>query len=46
MSDAARRVSDPAELADLYGRRPDVHPYGLADLEEPLLEPLDLVPGG
>ena len=36
MSDALRRVTDPSELAQLYGRRPDVHPYGLADLEEPL----------
>lgn len=36
MSEAPRRVAGPAELAELYGRRPDVHPYGLADLEEPL----------
>jgi len=36
VSGAPRRVTDPAELAELYGRRPDVHPYGLADLEEPL----------
>jgi len=36
VSDAPRRVTDPTELAELYGRRPDVHPYGLADLEEPL----------
>ncbi len=36
MSDAPRRVTDPTELAELYGRRPDVHPYGLADLEQPL----------
>jgi GNAT superfamily N-acetyltransferase len=32
---APRRVTDPAGLADLYGRHPDIHPYGLADLEEP-----------
>lgn len=36
MSDRPRRVTDPGELAALYGRHPDVHPYGLADLEEPL----------
>ncbi len=35
MSLAALRVDDPAPLADLYGRHPEVHPYGLADLEEP-----------
>lgn len=29
-------VRRPAELADLYARHPEVHPYGLADLEEPL----------
>ncbi len=28
-------VTDPAELAEVYGRHPEVHPYGLADLEEP-----------
>jgi GNAT superfamily N-acetyltransferase len=28
-------VHDPAALAELYGRHPEVHPYGLADLEEP-----------
>ncbi len=31
-----RRVEDPEELAELYGRHREVHPYGLADLEEPL----------
>jgi ribosomal protein S18 acetylase RimI-like enzyme len=36
VSDAPRRIADPLELAELYGRHPDVHPYGLADLEEPL----------
>jgi ribosomal protein S18 acetylase RimI-like enzyme len=29
-------VDDPASLAELYGRHPEVHPYGLGDLEEPL----------
>ncbi len=28
-------VVDPAELAALFARRPDVHIYGLGDLEEP-----------
>jgi ribosomal protein S18 acetylase RimI-like enzyme len=28
-------VRDPSELAELYRRHPEVHPYGLADLEEP-----------
>ena len=36
MIETPRRVTDPTELAVLYGRHPDVHPYGLADLEEPL----------
>ncbi|HEY8057380.1 MAG TPA: GNAT family N-acetyltransferase [Acidimicrobiales bacterium] len=36
MSPSALRESDPAALADLYGRHPEVHPYGLADLDEPL----------
>jgi len=31
-----RQVEDPEELAELYGRHREVHPYGLADLEEPL----------
>ena len=31
-----RRVEDPEELAELYGRHREVHPYGLADLEDPL----------
>lgn len=28
-------VADPAELAELYGRDRAVHPYGLADVDEP-----------
>lgn len=28
-------VNDPGEIAELYRRRPDVHAYGLADLDEP-----------
>lgn len=30
-----RVVDDPGELAELFGRHPEVHTYGLADLEEP-----------
>jgi RimJ/RimL family protein N-acetyltransferase len=29
------QVGDPAELAALFGRRPEVHIYGLGDLDEP-----------
>lgn len=36
MTAAPRRVEDPAALAALFGRHREVHPYGLADLEEPL----------
>ncbi|HYF45747.1 MAG TPA: GNAT family N-acetyltransferase [Acidimicrobiales bacterium] len=36
MNPPVRRVDDPDELAELYGRHREVHPYGLADLEEPL----------
>ncbi len=32
----AEQVTDPASLAELFGRHREVHPYGLADLEEPL----------
>ena len=32
---AMRHVEDPAELAELFGRDPEVHTYGLADLEPP-----------
>ena len=35
MSDAIRRVDDPEELVELYAPDAVVHPYGLADLEEP-----------
>lgn len=35
MSPPALRVDDPALLAELYGRHPEIHPYGLADLDEP-----------
>jgi ribosomal protein S18 acetylase RimI-like enzyme len=28
-------VTDPAPLVALYGRHPEVHPYGLADVDEP-----------
>ena len=35
MSPPALRVTEPAALADLYGRHREVHPYGLADLDEP-----------
>ena len=35
MSTGIRVAEDPAELASLYGRHPQVHPYGLADLDEP-----------
>ncbi len=30
-----RPVTDPDEIATVLGERPGVHPYGLADLEEP-----------
>jgi ribosomal protein S18 acetylase RimI-like enzyme len=33
---APRRVTDPAALADLFGRHREIHPYGLADLDEPV----------
>ena len=46
VSPPALRVTDPAALADLYGRHPEVHPYGLADLDEPFWLTVHLVPGG
>jgi ribosomal protein S18 acetylase RimI-like enzyme len=36
VTSSALRVTEPAALADLYGRHREVHPYGLADLDEPL----------
>lgn len=39
MTEPIREVDDPAELAALFGARPEVHIYGLGDLDEPFWGP-------